>query len=196
MTKTTELLGAVELQKTKSVINVLPDQQRQVVGQRMALIENCTELRTALLACLDRSFSRKSAPLPETMIYTTDWESSDILHVMRSNEFHSLGVAAIPQFINSLRVFNPVGIRHVLSDYLQYGLGSNDGTANGYILYFLSQPANSTNCAASFVAMFSNDQRLAIMQYLDYLEKCDPEMSWEQEKIDRAREIWRPSQQS
>jgi hypothetical protein len=143
---------------------------------------------TALSQRIAEAFESNPLPTRKSLVYAGSWETGDLLRNLAN-------VKDIPtdQFIerhaDSLTVFTPEGLRHVLPYYMRYALRRLRSEAAERLIFHLAPAETDDDYWRPRLAAFSRTQRDAICAFVDFMET---ELSGEhyESHFARARVVW------
>jgi hypothetical protein len=142
----------------------------------------------ALSQSIAEAFAKRPAPSRESMVYAGSWETGDLIKNLAK-------VADIPtdQFIewhaDSLPVFTPEGLRHVVPYYMLYTLQHPRSEAAERLIFHLSPTETEGDYWRPRLAVFSQGQKEAICTFVRFLEK-DLQGEHYASHFSRARVVW------
>jgi hypothetical protein len=147
----------------------------------------------AVVAQILGAFSNIPHVARKSLVYEGSWETDDLLRNLAN-------VKDIPtdQFIerhaDSLAVFTPEGLRHVLPYYMRYALRQPRTEAAERLIFHLAPAETDDDYWRPRLGAFSRTQRHAICKFVDFMEV---ELSGEhyESHFARARVVWGCSEQ-
>ena len=142
----------------------------------------------ALSQRIAEAFAKRPAPSRESMVYAGSWETADLIGNLAK-------VEDIPtdKFIewhaDSLPVFTPEGLRHVVPYYMQYTLQHPRSEAAERLIFHLSPTETEDDYWRPRLAVFSQAQKEAICAFFRFLEQ-DLQGDHYESHFSRARVVW------
>ena len=138
------------------------------------------------------AFVQKPLPPRKVLVYRGSWETGDLLRNLTK-----VRDTPTDQFIewhaDSLPVFTPEGLRHVLPYYMRYSLRHPRSEAAERLIFHLAPAEADDDYWRPRLAVFSQAERNAICAFLGFLEKELAGESYESH-FARARAVWGCSQ--
>jgi hypothetical protein len=151
-------------------------------------MSNRRDVVTTLSQRIAEAFAMSPAPPRKSPVYAGSWETGDLIGNLAK-------VQDIPtdQFIewhaDSLPVFTPEGLRHVVPYYMQYALQHPRPQAAERLILHLAPAETDDGYWRPRLSVISPAQKEAICAFLGFLEK---ELEGEHHDSDfaRARVVW------
>jgi hypothetical protein len=143
---------------------------------------------TALSQRIAEAFESNPLPTRKSLVYAGSWETGTLLRNLAD-------VKDIPtdQFIewhaDSLPVFTPEGLRHVLPYYMRYALRQPRSEAAERVIFHVAPAETGDDYWRQRLAAFSRTQRDAICAFVDFMETELADEHYESH-FARARVVW------
>jgi hypothetical protein len=147
-----------------------------------------SDVVAALTQRIAEAFKNGPQPARTALVYAGSWETGDL----RRN-LANVRDTPTDQFIewhaDSLPVFTPQGLRHVLPYYMRYSLRHPRSEAAERLIFHLSPAETDDDYWRARLNVFSRPQKEVICAFLNFLEK---ELAGEhyESHFARARVIW------
>jgi hypothetical protein len=151
------------------------------------------EAGVAVAAEIRRAFADIPRVARKSLVYEGSWETDDLLRNLAK-------VLDIPtdQFIewhaDSLPVFTPEGLRHVLPYYMLYSLRQPRSEAAERLIFHLAPAETDDDYWRPRLAAFSRTQRHAICAFVNFMA-LEPSGEHYQSHFARSRVVWGCSEQ-
>ena len=142
----------------------------------------------AVVAQIRGAFSNIPHVVRKSLVYESSWETDDLLRNLAKVQD-----TPTDQFVewhaDSLPVFTPVGLRHVLPSYMEYTLRHPRSEAAERVIFHLTPAETGDDYWSTRLNVFSADQKAAICAFLTFLER---ELVGEHydSHFARARVVW------
>lgn len=147
---------------------------------------------TALTQKIAEAFEKTPPPARKSLVYVGSWETGNLLRNLAK-----VRDTPTDQFIewhaDSLPVFTPEGLRHVLPYYMQYSLRNLRSEVAERLIFHLSPAETDDDYWRPRLKVFSTAEKEAICAFLGFLEK-ELEGEHYESHFARALVVWGCSQ--
>lgn len=142
----------------------------------------------ALIALIAAAFPESPQVQREALVYQGSWETSNLMRNLAA--VHDVpNDSFIEWHSDSLAVFRPEGLRHVLPQYMVYSLRHPRSDVAERLIFHLSPDETESEYWQERLAAFSQTQKQAICKFLEHME-AELVGEYYDAHFARARSVW------
>ncbi|HEY7449364.1 MAG TPA: DUF6714 family protein [Vicinamibacterales bacterium] len=146
------------------------------------------EAVAALVALVTAAFADNPRLSRETLVYQGSWETSSLMRNLAAVD-DVPNDSFIEWHSDSLGVFRPEGLRHVLPHYMIYSLRHPDSDVTERLVFHLSPEQTRDEYWQERLAVFSSVQKRAICDYVRFMQVALAGQHYDEHLI-RALKVW------
>jgi hypothetical protein len=147
-----------------------------------------SEAVIALVAAITAAFANGATLPRDALVAEGTWETRDLIRALAAVH-DTPDDAFIERHFDSLPAFTPVGLRHVLPQYLIYSLKHPRSEATERIIFHLSPNDAESSYWLERLEAFSPAQKQAICEYIRFMQTELPGEHYD-EHLARALTVW------